>query len=91
MNQEHSFYRNLCNKNPCLHPQFGYHSFEHLLTKRGPVDLDWELTIPTNTLSKIAITPLDVYHVDVLKLLENSMLNIDTFNPLSAIHFNNLI
>ena len=90
-NQEHTFYRNLCNKNPCLHPQFGYHSFEQLITKRGPVDLDWELTIPTNTLSEIAITPLAVYHIDVLKLLENSMLNIDTFNPVSTIDFNNLI
>ena len=35
---------------PCLHPQYAYHSIEQLYTKRGPAELDWELTIPNRIL-----------------------------------------
>lgn len=46
INQEAFKYRACANRYPCLHPQYAYHSIEQLYTGRGPVELDFELTIP---------------------------------------------
>ena len=52
-NQEDRLFRKFCNKAPCLHPQYAFHSIEQLNNAQGPVELDWELTIPINILKKI--------------------------------------
>ncbi len=80
----------ICKHHPCLHPQFGYHSQEQLTTKRGPVDLDFELTLPISMLqgkNKLNIEPLGVYNIDVEELVEHSLENIEEYNPLSAVDF----
>ena len=86
-NQESEVYRTIANKFPCMHPQFAYHSYEHLVTKRGPVELDFELTLPIHVLKQIHITPVAVYNIDVHTLLEHSTKNIHAFNPLSTLDF----
>ena len=86
-NQESEVYRTISNKFPCMHPQFTYHSYEHLVTKRGPVELDFELTLPIHVLKQIHITPVAVYNIDVHALLEHSAKNIHAFNPLSTLDF----
>ena len=50
LNQESSIGIPCQNFVPCLHPQYAYHSIEQLYTKRGPAELDWELTIPNKIL-----------------------------------------
>jgi len=89
-NQESSVFRQFCNKTACLHPQFAYHSIEQLNNARGPVELDWELTIPIKQLDKTNIQLIGKYYIDVLHLLKNSTKNIDQFDPISAIDFNPL-
>ena len=89
-NQENTYNLPICKHHPCLHPQFGYHSYEQLATKRGPVDLDFELTLPISMLqgkNKLNIEPLGVYNIDVEQLVENSLENIEEYNPLSAVDF----
>lgn len=89
-NQENTYNQPICKHHPCLHPQFGYHSYEQLATKRGPVDLDFELTLPINMLqgkNKLNIEPLGVYNIDVEQLVEHSLENIEKYNPLSAVDF----
>ena len=73
-----------------MHPQFAYHSIEQLNNARGPVELDWELTIPILQLDKIGIQLIGKYYIDVLALLKHSTKNIDQFDPISAIDFKNL-
>lgn len=89
-NQEAEHNLKICKHHPCLHPQFAYHSFEQIATKRGPVDLDFELTLPINLLQgkqKLNLEPLGVYNIDVEQLANNSLENIETYNPLSAVNF----
>ena len=86
-NQEASRFKTICEQSPCLHPQFAYHSYEQLATKRGPVELDFELTIPLDMVKKMEITPIAAYEIDVIKLLENTDKNIYEFDPLSAVNF----
>ena len=89
-NQEADQNLKICKHHPCLHPQFAYHSYEQLATKRGPVDLDFELTLPINLLQgkqKLNLEPLGVYNIDVEQLANNSLENIETYNPLSAVNF----
>ena len=50
LNQESSIGVQCRSYVPCLHPQYAYHSIEQLYTKRGPAELDWELTIPNRIL-----------------------------------------
>ena len=50
LNQETNIGKPCQNYVPCLHPQYAYHSIEQLYTKRGPAELDWELTIPNRIL-----------------------------------------
>ena len=91
-NQENTYNQPICKHHPCLHPQFGYHSHEQLATKRGPVDLDFELTLPINMLqgkSKLNIEPLGVYEIDVEQLVEHSLENIEEYDPSSAVDFTN--
>nr|QFG74780.1 MAG: hypothetical protein [Megaviridae environmental sample] len=91
-NQENTYNQPICKHHPCLHPQFGYHSYEQLATKRGPVDLDFELTLPINMLqgkSKLNIEPLGVYEIDVGELVEHSLENIEEYDPSSAVDFTN--
>tara|TARA_A100001015_G_scaffold236563_1_gene268802 strand:- start:92 stop:697 length:606 start_codon:yes stop_codon:yes gene_type:complete len=90
-NQENRFYRTFCNKTSCLHPQYAYHSYEQLDTARGPVDLDWELTIPINILKNNQLTHIAKYEIDVLKLLKHSSKNINQFDPISSINFRNIM
>ena len=52
LNQESSVGVKCYNGIPCLHPQYAYHSIEQLYSKRGPVELDFELTIPNHILEK---------------------------------------
>ena len=89
-NQEGSAFKTFCNRIPCLHPQFAYHSIEQLNNARGPVELDWELTIPILQLDKTDIQLIGKYYIDVLALLKHSTKNIDQFDPISAIDFKNL-
>ena len=89
-NQEGSAFKTFCNKIACLHPQFAYHSIEQLNNARGPVELDWELTIPIKKLDKTDIQLVGKYYIDVLSLLKHSTKNIDQFDPISAIDFKNL-
>ena len=89
-NQEADQNLKICKHHPCLHPQFAYHSYEQLATKRGPVDLDFELTLPINLLQgkqKLNLEPLGVYNIDVEQLAYNSLENIEEYNPLSAVNF----
>ena len=89
-NQENTYNLPICKHHPCLHPQFGYHSQEQLITKRGPVDLDFELTLPISMLqgrNKLNIEPLGVYNIDVEELVEHSLENIEKYNPLSCVDF----
>lgn len=89
-NQEADQNLKICKHHPCLHPQFAYHSYEQLATKRGPVDLDFELTVPINLLQgkqKLNLEPLGVYNIDVEQLVNNSLENIEAYNPLSAVNF----
>ena len=89
-NQEADQNLEICNYHPCLHPQFAYHSDEQAFTKRGPVELDFELTLPINLLQgrqKLNLEPLGVYNIDVEQLANNSLENIETYNPLSAVNF----
>ena len=89
-NQEADQNLKICKHHPCLHPQFAYHSYEQLATKRGPVDLDFELTLPISMLqgkNKLNIEPLGVYNIDVEELVEHSLENIEEYNPLSAVDF----
>ena len=89
-NQEADQNLKICKHHPCLHPQFAYHSYEQVATKRGPVDLDFELTLPINLLQgkqKLNLEPLGVYNIDVEQLAHNSLENIEEYNPLSAVNF----
>ena len=89
-NQEADQNLKICKHHPCLHPQFAYHSYEQVTTKRGPVDLDFELTLPINLLQgkqKLNLEPLGVYNIDVEQLANNSLENIEAYNPLSAVNF----
>jgi hypothetical protein len=89
-NQEADQNLKICKHHPCLHPQFAYHSYEQLATKRGPVDLDFELTLPINLLQgkqKLNLEPLGVYNIDVEQLANNSLENIEAYNPLAAVNF----
>ena len=90
-NQEDTLFRSFCNKAPCLHPQYAFHSIEQLNSARGPVDLDWELTIPINILKKNQLRLIAKYEIDVLKLLKHSSKNINQFDPISSINFRNIM
>ena len=74
-----------------MHPQFAYHSIEQLNRARGPVDLDWELTIPIDQLDKHKIKLVGKYYIDVLKLIKHSNKNINQYDPITAIDFTNLL
>ena len=84
-------FRSFCNKAACLHPQYAFHSIEQLNNARGPVDLDWELTIPINILKKNQLRLIAKYEIDVLKLLKHSSKNINQFDPISSINFRNIM
>ena len=89
-NQEADQNLPICKHHPCLHPQFGYHSYEQLVTKRGPVDLDFELTLPISMLQgrqKLQMEPIGVYNINVEELVDHSLENIEEYNPMSAVNF----
>ena len=90
-NQTDSKFKIDCAKKACLHPQFAFHSYEQLNRARGPVELDWELTIPIDQLDKNKMKLVGKYYIDVLELLKHSSKNINQFNPISTIDFTNLI
>ena len=90
-NQEDRLFRKFCNKAPCLHPQYAFHSIEQLNNAQGPVELDWELTIPINILKQNQLRPIAKYEIDVLKLLKHSSKNINQFDPISSINFRNIM
>lgn len=90
-NQKDSKFKIDCAKKACLHPQFAFHSYEQLNRARGPVDLDWELTIPIDQLNKNKMKLVGKYYIDVLELLKHSSKNINQFDPISTIDFKNLI
>ena len=69
-----------CEKNACMHPQYGYHINE----LEPPVELSMEFTIPADKIGK-KIKLIGVYLIDVFKLNENKNKNFNEFKAIESI------
>ena len=68
---------------PCLHPQFGYHSYRRTL--EPPVELSIELTIPSQHIKQSGLKHLLSYEIDIPMLEENEYSTFDQFKATQAL------
>mgnify|MGYP000692684568 FL=1 len=66
---------------PCLHPQFGYHSGD----LEPPVELSLELTIPSQHIKQSGLKHLLSYEIDIPMLEENEYSTFDQFKATQAL------
>ena len=68
---------------PCLHPQFGYHSNDQVL--EPPVELSLELTLPSQNLEKYKLKYLLAYDIDIHMLQEKKDTTFTSFKATKAL------
>lgn len=70
-----------CEKNPCLHPQFAYHSQK--LTLEPPCELSIELTLPPSYFKKLEFC--GGYIIDTTILGANEKSTSENFDPIKSL------